>query len=306
MPAGRGACLPFRAAGGKVCAVLPSPCRRRGCREILLAQELQPGEEPSFSRSRSSRRRPVGEAMLDIPWAARNWSARAPGCRLAPELPAAGVVEFRPVAARRSARRAACRQEKPSNRSISVAASGLMRLAGTRTRFAAAASATRCPGSSSAMASINGCPASGRRDLGTARRAAEPAPGAETVDDDAHVEIEPAVVGRDEIGFPSHRPRAGGGENRPGIRPASRQREDVAAVAHENDPGGFAGQPENPFRRTPRCRDVRRNLLRSRPGQRPTSIFPPPGRRQEWDKSHFFRQGDELVVIAPGRTSTSA
>ena len=117
------------------------------------------------------------------------------------------------------------------------------------------------------------------------------------VDDDAHVEVEPAVVGFDEVGFPAVDGQqvmakifrildlpAGGAQG-------------LAAVLHEGGPCPFAGQAENAFRRAAEgVERMRRNLLEAGCGQRLQS-------RDFRVRTPFqldrlaFRQGDEFVVF---------
>jgi hypothetical protein len=185
--------------------------------EVLFAQELQPGQT-FFLVGRNSRHKAGRRLDVVMPCALPQLVGQRQNIALALELPAAGVVEFG------QARRVEARQAQvsppvnPSNRSISVAASGLMRPAGTRKRLPLAVCNSIDSSSGNAKVQLRLQPAC----VATEEAGEQGASGqALAFDDDAHVEVEPAArIQRDRL--PSHRPPARGGGNHREIRPASR------------------------------------------------------------------------------------
>ncbi len=263
-------------------------------REVLLAQELQPGQ-PLFlviaqfeaqAGRRSDARYALGGAQL---------VGQCQDVTLALEPPAAGVVDLgqaRRVEARDAQRVAAGKtvEEIDQRRRQRLDAAGRDANALTQ-RGLEFDRLVVGNGVDQRAVEPAGIAAEQR---GEQRSQRQPL----TVDDDAHVEIEPAVVGRDEIGFPAidfeqvvaeifrvFDLPAGGAHG-------------IAALAHEDDPGLFAGQPEDPFRWAAEgIEGVRRNLLEASCGQRLQGLpfgFGPP---LEVDRL-AFRQGNELVVLA--------
>ncbi len=116
-------------------------------------------------------------------------------------------------------------------------------------------------------------------------------------DDDAHVKVEPAALGFDEVGFPALDFQhvvaevigildlpAGGAQR-------------FATLLHEGDPGALAGQPVDTFRPAPEgVERMRRNLLEAGCGQRRQG---PVFRRRPPLEADCFTlgQGDELVGL---------
>ena len=116
-------------------------------------------------------------------------------------------------------------------------------------------------------------------------------------DDDAHVEVEPAAVGFDEVGFPALDFQHVMAEVFGILDLPAGGAQGFATVLHEGGPGAFAGQAENAFRRAAEgVERMRRNLLEAGCGQRLQGRdfrLRPPLQADRF----AFRQGDEFVVF---------